>query len=627
MDKSQAKVIGIGGTAALVLYLQRKYGSAFLNDYRTIRLIRTFNSFHEHCVNNNLMVVDLFLQSVANHPYKPFILFHNLMYTYGEVDVESNKVANFAKNTEVLQQTDTVAFMMKNEPAFCWWFIGMRKIGVTCAFLNYNLRGTGLLHCIKISGSKVLVCGGDADLIKAVVDILPELHQLGIRVWLRRSNVEDLPAGIELIEDNVQDASASAISKSCRNQLTLTDQSYYIFTSGTTGLPKACKKDNRGAIRGSVVLDYFDLREDDVLYSPLPLYHSAAFTLSFLNAIRVGCTFATSRKFSASHFWEDVRKHNATIIQYIGEICRYLLAQPKKPDDGVYPVKVRVAFGNGLRPDIWEEFQNRFKIEKISEFYGASEGSHMFLNLDGKVGALGRISPLVKLLGAPCVIKYDVDTSKPIKGKDGKCIPVDPGETGLLVSVSDKTRPFLGYLDKKETERKILRNVFVDGDTYFNTGDLIRIDADGYVYFIDRIGDTFRWKGENVATTEVAGILDEFPGVMEANVYGVTIPGQDGRAGMAAITLSSAYESLDFKALYTYLKNKLPSYARPKFIRITNNMDLTGTFKHKKSDFVKQGFDPMIITDALYYVNNESKTYDELNAELYASVVKISSKL
>ncbi|XP_071965120.1 long-chain fatty acid transport protein 2-like [Antedon mediterranea] len=466
----------------------------------------------------------------------------------------------------------------------------------------------------------------DADLINAVVDILPELHQLGIRVWLRRSNVEDLPVGIELIEDNVQDASASAIPKSCRNQITYADNSHYVFTSGTTGLPKACKRNNTSDLFASMVQDYF-LREDDVFYSPLPLYHTAAFVISFHNCIRVGCTFATSRKFSVTHFWEDVRKHNATVIQYIGEICRYLLAQPKKPDDGVYPVKLRVACGNGLRPDIWEEFQNRFKIHRICEVYGATESNTMFLNFDGKVGTVGRVSPIVKLLGAPCVIKYDVDTSKPIKGKDGKCIPVDTGETGLLVSIVDEKRPFHGYLDKKATEKKLLRNVFVDGDTYFNTGDLIRIDADGYVYFIDRIGDTFRWKGENVATTEVAGILDEFPGVMEANVYGVTIPGQDGRAGMAAITLSSGYESLDFKALYTYLKNKLPSYARPKFIRITNNMDLTSTFKHKKSDFVKQGFDPMIITDALYYVNNESKTYDELNVESYASVVKISSKL
>ncbi|XP_071965119.1 long-chain fatty acid transport protein 2-like [Antedon mediterranea] len=573
------------------------------------------------------MVVDLFLQSVAKHPYKPCILFHNVMYTYGEVDIESNKVANFAKNTEFLQQTDTVAFMMKNEPAFCWWFIGMRKIGITCAFINYNLRGTGLLHCIKISGSKVLVCGGDLDIINAVVDILPELHQLGIRVWLRRSNVEDLPAGIELIEDNVQDASASAISKSCRNQITFTDQSYYVFTSGTTGLPKACKRTNASDVSASMALAFFGLREDDVVYSPLPLYHGATFTLCFLNCIRAGCTFASRRTFSASHFWEDVRKHNATVIQYIGETCRYLLAQPKKSDDGVYPVKVRVAFGNGLRPDVWKEFQNRFKIEKICEFYGASEGTAFLHNVNGKVGAIGRITPVVKFLGAPRVIKYDVDTSEPIKGKDGKCIPVHPGETGLLVSIADEKRPFHGYLDKKATEKKIMKNVFVDGDTYFNTGDLIKIDADGYVFFMDRIGDTFRWKGENVATTEVAGILDEFPGVMEANVYGVTIPGQDGRAGMAAITLSSGYKSLDFKALYIYLKNKLPSYARPKFIRITKNMDLTGTFKHKKSDFVKQGFDPMIITDALYYVNNESKTYDELNAESYASVVKISSKL
>ncbi|XP_033109445.1 very long-chain acyl-CoA synthetase-like [Anneissia japonica] len=468
----------------------------------------------------------------------------------------------------------------------------------------------------------------ESDLINKIVEILPDLRQLGIRVWLRDNFTQDLPDGIEPIEHQLQSTYGSPSPKSYRSEITFEDQAYYIFTSGTTGLPKACKRTHRAAVAASFALESVGLGPDDVLYSPLPLYHSAAFNLGFLNCIRVGCTFAIGRKFSVTRFWEDVRKHHATIIQYIGEICRYLMAQPKKPDDGVYPVKLRVACGNGLRPDIWEHFKTRFNIDHIYEFWGATECYKMFINLDGKVGTVGRLSPLLKLLdGSVRVIKCDVNLAEPIRGKDGKCIEVAPGETGLLViAVVNDTSPFLGYIGKKETEKKILRNVFKDGDSYFNSGDLIKISPDGYIYFVDRLGDTFRWKGENVATTEVAQILDEFPGIMEANVYGVTIPGQDGKAGMAAITLSAGVESLDFKKLYSYLSDKLPSYARPKFIRITSNMDLTGTFKHKKSEFAKQGFDPIQITDPLYYINNESTTYDILNADSFP-FVKLCSKL
>ncbi|XP_033109444.1 very long-chain acyl-CoA synthetase-like [Anneissia japonica] len=627
MDKSQAKLIGLGGTAAIAVYLQRKYGSALLHDFTWIRRGLTVYKLLQCCEDNGMTVLDLFLHNVDSNPYKPCILFHNSVYTYKEVDFEANKVAHFVKGIGYLDQHDTVAFFMKNEPAYCWWFLGLQKTGVTCAFINYNLREKSLLHCIKVSGSKVLVCAGETDLIEKIIEILPKLRELGIRVWLRGNVTQDLPGGIETIEHQLQSTSGLPAPNSYRSEITLEDEICYIFTSGTTGFPKACKKTHRSINSAAHVMIFFGLRQDDVFYTPLPMYHISAI-MGFVNSVRVGCTFASSRMFSVTHFWEDVRKHHATVIQYIGETCRYLLAQPKKPDDGVYPVKLRIACGNGLRPDIWEQFKTRFNIERIVEYWGATEANTFFMNIDGKIGAVGRLTPLVKLrTGGVHAIKCDVDLAEPIRGKDGKCIEVAPGETGLFVSLVNDARPFLGYTGKIETEKKILRNVFQDGDCYFNTGDLIKIDSDGYVYFMDRLGDTFRWKGENVSTTEVAKILDEFPGIMEANVYGVAIPGQDGKAGMAAITLSAGVDSLDFKKLYTYLSGKLPSYARPKFIRITSNMDLTVTFKHKKSNLVKQGFDPIQITDPLFYVNNKSKTYDVLNADSFASVIQLGSKL
>ncbi|XP_071964618.1 long-chain fatty acid transport protein 2-like [Antedon mediterranea] len=619
---------GLGGAAAAGFYLHRKYRDAMANDMKLIRFGYRAYKFRSGMESERKTVVDIFLHHVANDPNKHMILFEDSVYTYAEAEKESNKIGNYLRSTKVLQQKDTVALIMPNEPAFIFSFFGLAKIGINCALINYNLRGRALLHCIKISGAKSILCSGAGELVEALVEILPELQQIGIVVWVLRSG-EEMPAGITGIADHIQRASDAPIPYECRNTITHEDNAIYIYTSGTTGLPKACKVSHGRQLSTAFVLDVYGMSSDDIVYAPLPLYHSSGFVLGFLNIMRVGGTLALSRKFSNSHFWDDVRRYRCTVIQYIGETCRYLLAQPRRHDDGKYAHKLRLAIGNGLRPDIWEEFQSRFNIKQIGEIWGATEGNTMFFNIDGKVGAVGRYTPLLKFLSRGIhILKYDVDGAEPIRDKNGRCIPVLPGEMGLMViKINPPLNAYEGYVGKAATLKKILHSVFKEGDMYFNSGDLIKIDKEGYVYFMDRLGDTFRWKGENVATTEVAETLNDFPGILEANVYGVKVPGRDGRAGMAALTLQDNVDELDFKKLYAFVTTKLPSYACPKFLRIMTTMHITGTFKHQKGSLVKDGFDPSLVLDPLYMIDPSSKTYVALNSRNYTSQLQLSSKL
>lgn len=366
------------------------------------------------------------------------------------------------------------------------------------------------------------------------------------------------------------------------------------------------------------------IRSDDVVFIYLPLYHSAGFIMGLCGAIERGATIVLRRKFSASNFWNDCRKYNVTVIQYIGEIMRYLCNTPKRDNDRDH--KVRVAFGNGIRADTWAEFLQRFGNIHISECYGATEGNVGFVNYAGKVGAIGREHFLHKMHTQYALLKYDTEREEPVKDSKGFCIKVPRGETGLLVAKIGKRTPFSGYAkNKQQTEKKVLRDVFVKGDAYFNSGDLLKIDHEGFVFFQDRIGDTFRWKGENVATTEVADHLLGVDCIEEANVYGVKVPGHEGRIGMAALTLK---ENMDFdgKATFQQVKNFLPSYARPRFIRIQDALIVTGTFKQMKGKLVEEGFNPAVIKDPLFYLE-DNKGYIPMTQEMFNSIDEGKVKL
>uniref|UniRef100_A0AAQ5ZFC4 long-chain-fatty-acid--CoA ligase n=1 Tax=Amphiprion ocellaris TaxID=80972 RepID=A0AAQ5ZFC4_AMPOC len=513
-------------------------------------------------------ILDDFLDAVKKHPHKNFIVFEDSSYTYSQADRESNKVARALSAHVQLKQGDTAALFLGNEPLFVWMWLGLAKLGCTASLLNYNIRSKSLLHCFSCCDAKVLIAG--ADLRGAVEEVLPTLKQQGIQVLILSDKCD--VEGIESFSDKIQQASDEPVSPQLRANLNLKSPALYIYTSGTTGLPKAAVLNHERMLMASYLQSMSGIHSDDVIYIYLPLYHSAGFLMGLCGAIERGITVVLRRKFSASNFWNDCRKYNVTVIQYIGEIMRYLCNSPKKDNERDH--KVRLALGNGIRADTWADFLQRFGDIHICECYGATEGNVGFVNYIGKVGAIGRENFFHKRFVSYALIRYDTEKEEPVRDSKGFCIKVPTGETGLLVGKISRTTPFSGYAkNKQQTEKKKLKNVFETGDLYFNSGDLLRIDDEGFVYFQDRIGDTFRWKGENVATTEVSDHLLAVGFIEEANVYGVKVPGHEGRIGMAALKLK---ENMDFdcKATYQHVKSYLPSYARPRFIRIQVNAQI-----------------------------------------------------
>lgn len=558
-------------------------------------------------------ILDDFLDAVKKHPHKKFIVFEDSSYTYSQADKESNKVARALTAHVQLKQGDTAALFLGNEPQFVWMWLGLAKLGCTASLLNCNIRSKSLLHCFSCCDAKVLIAG--ADLRGAVEEVLPTLKQQGIRVFILSDKCD--VEGIESFSDKIQQASDEPVSPQLRAKLHLKSPALYIYTSGTTGLPKAAVLNHERILMASYLQSMSGIHSDDVIYIYLPLYHSAGFLMGLCGAIERGITVVLRRKFSASNFWNDCRKYNVTVIQYIGEIMRYLCNTPKKDNEKDH--KVRLALGNGIRADTWADFLDRFGDIHICECYGATEGNIGFVNYVGKVGAIGRENFFQKRFVSYALIRYDTEKEEPVRDSKGFCIKVPTGETGLLVGKISKRAPFSGYAkNEQQTEKKKLKNVFETGDLYFNSGDLLRIDEEGFVYFQDRIGDTFRWKGENVATTEVSDHLLTVDFIEEANVYGVKVPGHEGRIGMAALKLK---ENMDFdgKATYQHVKSYLPSYARPRFIRIQDDLVVTGTFKQMKVKLAEEGFNPAVIKDPLYFLE-DNKGYVPMAQETFNSI-------
>uniref|UniRef100_A0A6Q2YDK3 long-chain-fatty-acid--CoA ligase n=1 Tax=Esox lucius TaxID=8010 RepID=A0A6Q2YDK3_ESOLU len=516
----------------------------------------------------SFMVLDRFLEQSVAHPDRSFILFDNKNYSYRDTDKRSNKIANALRRHSELRAGDTVALFMGNEPAFIFTWLALAKLGCPVAFLNHNIRSRSLLHCFNCCSAKVLIAA--AELQEAVMEVLPSLREQGVWVCLMAKRC-DTP-GMEVFSDQVEEAPDTPPPQSLRSGVTFKSPAVYIYTSGTTG-----------------------------------------------------STIVLRRKFSASQFWDDCRKYNVTVIQYIGEIMRYLCNTPKRDNDRDHCV--RLAIGNGVRAEIWKEFLDRFGNIQVREFYASTEGNVGFVNYTGKIGAIGRVNYLHQKLFPYVLIKYNTERDEPIRDTSGLCVEAPRGETGLLVSKITDIAPFVGYAkNSQQTEKKKLRDVLQKGDLYFNSGDLLKIDHDNFIYFQDRVGDTFRWKGENVATTEVTDILTLIDFVQEANVYGVQVPGNEGRIGMAAITVKEG-KQFDGNKTFSHVASYLPAYARPHFIRIQNAVEVTGTFKQMKVKLVEEGFDPTCVTDPLYILQDGQQSYTPLTGPVYRSVVSGSFKL
>lgn len=500
---------------------------------------------------------------------------------------------------------------LENRVEFLALLMGLNKIGVTAGLLNTNLTGKSLIHCVTVTQSKKFIFG--EEVLAAIRDASNDLALKPAEDFLFIADAGELSAPDWSKDLGKLVKSASTENPEETKAITLGDIAFYIYTSGTTGLPKAAVISNRRYLIGADMAGMGGLqcKPKDRIYLCLPLYHATGLLLGVGSALSTGASMFVRRKFSASNFLPEVRHHQCTHMIYIGELCRYLVNSQAKADDAKTPLKN--IMGNGLRPDIWMEFKQRYGLSRICEFYGASEGNVAFANLFNKDLTVGMTSAEVS------VVQYDVDSDEIVRDNQGFCIPVAKGEPGLLLGKITPDTIFEGYTDETATESKVLRSALEPDDAWFNTGDLMRVVDVGYALgfdhyqFVDRVGDTFRWKAENVSTNEVGEIINAFPQVKFCNVYGVEVAGADGRAGMVSITLNDNVSALDLEAFAQYANETLPSYAIPVFVRIDPEIDVTGTFKMLKGELRQQGFNIDRIDGPVYVMKNGASDYSDLD--------------
>ena len=535
--------------------------------------------------DDNASLAHSFEETVTKFGSNNFIYFENEVWTYNQTNEAANVLANRLIDDGV-QHSDRVVLFMENRPDFIISILALNKIGAIGVLINTSLTGNPLIHCINSSDSKKCIVG--AELAASLEEVLDEINikDKSDMYWVKDGNNYECPEWASNL-DSLLDTS-KLTNLSITDKVTAKDTAFYIFTSGTTGVPKAALFPNAKIIAASVNISKGGYRIDssDCMYNCLPLYHSTGLMLGLCACIQVGAATFIRRKFSASAFWKEVRQFNTTAFVYVGELCRYLSFQEPSNEEVNNPISKMV--GNGLRPDLWDCFRNRFGVERIVEIYGASEGNALFMNLLNKDETIGMTNAKVG------IFKYDVAEDKLVKDQNDKYIEVDEHKPGLLLVEIGPNAIYNGYTDKKASEEKVVSNVMVEGDRWFNTGDLVKTMDVGFslgrkhYQFVDRVGDTFRWKSENVSTNEVAEILNSFEHVNMANVYGVKVPKSEGRAGMVAF--NCALDDFNWDDFSSFVANKLPSYAQPIFVRIIEELETTGTFKLKKNDLREEAY-------------------------------------
>jgi fatty-acyl-CoA synthase len=535
--------------------------------------------------------------------------------TFRELAERSNQYARWALNQQI-GRGQTVCLLMPNRPEFLAVWVGITSVGGVVALLNTNLAGASLAHCINEVDPKHIIVA--AQFVDAFLSAQPHIAA-DIKIWLHGSGAVEL-SRIDLELDRY---SGEKLGEAERRPVTIKDLALYIYTSGTTGLPKAAKISHYRLMQWSHwFAGMMDTKSNDRMYNCLPMYHSVGGVVAIGAVLVNGGSVVLREKFSVKHFWDDIISSGCTLFQYIGELCRYLVRAPSHQHESKH--QIRLCCGLGLRLDVWDDFKIRFRIPQILEFYAATEGNVALYNVEGKPGAIGRIPAFLRHRHAVALLKFDMEKGEPVRNNEGFCIQCATNEVGEAVgrissTTSDFVSNFEGYTSKDATDKKIIRDVFKKGDAWFRTGDLMQKDKQGYFYFIDRIGETFRWKGENVSTTEVSAVIMTFPHVVDASVYGVSIPGTDGRAGMAAVVVD---ESFDLTELATYLESRLPRYAHPVFIRICHKIETTETFRQKKYDLMHQGYDPTMVSDSIYFKEPGRETFVRLDTELYNSILR-----
>ncbi|BAU93710.1 fatty acid metabolism AMP-binding protein [Methylorubrum populi] len=536
----------------------------------------------------------------------PALIGRDETLSHSELAERRNRYARWAL-ARGLAKGDTVALLMRNCPDYLAVWLGLTRVGVCVALLNTNLRGAGLAHCIAVAAPRLVIVA--ADPAEALEGALPHLAERPEIVWQGGDADGTLAAASAAF-------SGAPLGPDEAPSVTLRDPALLIYTSGTTGLPKAARVSHHRVMMWTHwFAGLIDPTPEDRMYDCLPLYHSVGGVVAPGSVLLGGGSVVLREKFSASRFWADVAETGATLFQYIGELCRYLTLAAPDPVEARH--RLRLCTGNGMRPEVWEAFQARFGIPRILEFYAATEGTLSLYNVEGRIGAVGRVPSFMARRSPALIVRHDPATGLPARDSAGRCIPAASGEAGeLLGRLSDKAEyTFEGYTSAAESARKVLRDVVEPGDAWMRTGDLMRRDAQGFFYFVDRLGDTFRWKGENVATTEVADALHRVAGVREANVYGVAVPGAEGRAGMAALAVGPDF---DLAQLHAEMESRLPAYARPLFLRLSDELGHTETFKQKKGALAEDGFDPDRTDDPLYI--DRDGAYRRIDRALYVQI-------
>ncbi|WP_415768215.1 long-chain-acyl-CoA synthetase [Pseudomonas sp. LB3P38] len=556
-----------------------------------------------------------FEQATLRNPDGPALLQGEVALTYAQVNQWANRIAHHLI-AQGIRKGDVVAVFIENRPELLVTILAVAKVGAISALLNTSQTRDTLAHSLNLVAPAAIIVG--EELVPAFSAVRERVSIEAARTWFVADRDTFSHPGIApdgFINLMTASADSSSANPASSQQIFFDDPCLYIYTSGTTGLPKAGVFKHGRWMRSSASfgLIALDMRPEDVIYCTLPLYHATGLCVCWGSAISGASGFAIRRKFSASQFWNDVRKYRATTLGYVGELCRYLVDQPPSADDSKH--RVTKMIGNGLRPGAWGEFKTRFAVNHICELYAASDGNIGFtniLNFDNTVG----FSLMSWELAA-----YDHDSGAPIRDAKGFMCKVEKGEQGLLLAKIDDKAPLDGYTDPQKTEKVVLHDVFEKGDRYFNTGDLLRNIGFGHAQFVDRLGDTFRWKGENVSTTEVENILLQHPNISEAVAYGVEIRNTNGRAGMAAITPAESLATLDFSELLAFAREQMPAYAVPLFLRVKVKMETTGTFKYQKTRLKDEAFDPgKTGDDPIYAWLPGTQTYVQVTEQLLADI-------
>ncbi|KAK3917230.1 Long-chain fatty acid transport protein 4 [Frankliniella fusca] len=625
-----ARVVGILAAFFVTVVLQhwrRLYVIAKVlpRDLRFVYIFLRSSALWKRFARDNETVVSIVERHAREAPGATCFLFEDQTWTYRDVNAYSNRVARAFQRAGV-RRGDVVAVVLNNRIEYICLWLGLAKLGAITALINRNLTDTPLAHSINTAKAKVVIF--DEEYAAAVQGVRADLGTAEgfYRFGAARGGSQ---------EDWFIDLQPLVAAESEENPVVdftpgHWDHLMYIYTSGTTGLPKASIVTHARTLFWPLGLFRVANMDPgrDVFYCSLPMYHAAggAYAASLALAHRVPVAFAP--KFSASKFWTDCARHNATIGHYIGELCRFLVLSPESPADKQH--KVHTLVGNGLSPAVWRRLRDRFGVDKVIEFYGSTEGNVMLVNMDQKIGALGFIPQLLPRSLWPFeLVQVDEESGEPVRDDHGHCVRCGRGEAGMLIGrVREESvqSQFVGYLDREASEKKVLRNAFGNGDKYFMSGDMAVMDEYGYIYFKDRIGDTFRWKGENVSTAEVETIMTRLlltHGVREVAVYGVQVPGNEGRAGMAAI--ADPERRCDLGELAAGLKGKLPAYARPVFVRVADSLPMTGTHKVSKVELRRQGFDPATCPDPVFV--SRGGTYEPLSEAVLTAIHEGKARL